>query len=137
MKTTKLFAVFTLLASFNAMAEIAVIVHPSNKTALKEEDIRRLFLLKDKYFPNGNSVKIYNLAGDTATKIDFYKNVLNKDEGRLNSMWVRALFSSKATPPADVDSASLMKAAVAANPDAIGFINANDVDDSVRVVLKK
>ena len=133
------FAAITLgiLLSAQAFSEIAVIVHPDNKTTLGEEEIKRLYLMKDKYFPNGSPVKIFNLAGEAQAKNEFYTKVLNKEEARLNSLWARVLFSSAASPPADVDSATSMKAAIAKNPTAIGFIDAKDVDDSVRVILRK
>ena len=133
----KLLALATFFVSINVSAEIAVIVHPDNKTNLTEKEIRDLYLLKDRYFPDGKPVKVYNLSGDDEAKNDFYNKVLHKDESRVNSQWVRALFSSKATPPKDLKTAQMMKAAVASNPDAIGFIDAKDIDDSVRVILKK
>lgn len=137
MKATRFIALAGLLVSIEAMAEVAVIVHPSNKSAISERQVIDLYMLKERYFADGSKAQIYNLSGDAAAKDQFYKGVLHKDESRLNAHWVRVLFSSKGSAPVDVDNAAKMKAAVAGNPGAIGFINAEDVDDSVRVVLRK
>jgi ABC-type phosphate transport system substrate-binding protein len=45
------------------------------------------------------------------------------------------VFSGKATPPKELGSAAEVKKFVAANPDAIGYIEKSAVDGSVKVVL--
>ena len=51
-------------------------------------------------------------------------------------MWARITFTGKGTPPKELKSDAEVKAFVAANPRAIGYVDASAVDSSVKAVLK-
>ena len=53
----------------------------------------------------------------------------------MTATWGSLAFSAKATPPEELGSTAEVKKFVAANPDAIGYIEKSAVDGSVKVVL--
>ena len=116
-------------------ADVAVIVHPDNSSALDASQIRKIYLGKVKGFPNGEQAMPLDLEPGAAARTQFIAEVLKKDEGNLNSYWARMIFSSKGKPPKVMGSAKEVKQMVAEKPGAIGYIDAGEVDGSVKVVL--
>lgn len=127
---------FFLLVSTVGYAEVAVIVNPKNSNILDERDIRKIYLGKSKTYPDGSKAEPLEFSAGSTTRDEFLVKVLKKDEATLNSHWARMLFSSKAQPPKPVTSVAEMKSQVAANPAAIGYIDAAQVDGSVKVLLR-
>lgn len=122
------------LCSGMAMADVAVVVHPSNTDSLDQATISRIFLNKKKSFPSGNKALPLAMAeGDAATE-EFNSAVLKKTAAQLTAFWSKLVFTGKGQPPKAFDSTAAMLAEVASNPDAIGYIDASAVDDTVRVV---
>ncbi|MDP4527916.1 phosphate ABC transporter substrate-binding protein [Alkalimonas delamerensis] len=123
-----------LLLSGAALAEISVIVHPSNAVSVDQSDLNRLFLGRGSNFSDGNRATPLNLAEGQAAREHFDTQVLNRSSAQLKAYWSRLVFTGKGTPPAEHPNAAAMKAAVASDPTAIGYIASSDVDDTVRVV---
>ncbi|WP_196138627.1 phosphate ABC transporter substrate-binding protein [Aliikangiella sp. G2MR2-5] len=137
MKFVKL--VITLCALFyanNSFADVAIIVHPSNNSTLSNTDLARLFLGKMKSFPGGGSATPINLSEGDAAADEFNQKVLKKSASQLKAYWSKLIFTGKGTPPESMATAQEVKKAVASNPDYIGYINASDVDDSVKVIAR-
>lgn len=124
-----------LLGSSIAIAETAVIVHPSNADALGKNDISKIFLGKSKKFPSGASVMPVNLDDSDAARVAFDTTILKKDAGQLKAYWAKLVFTGKASPPKKVSSAAEAKSLVAANPNTIAYIPADQVDESVKAVF--
>ena len=118
-----------------AQAGIAVIVHPDNPNTLDASQVRKIFLAKVRSFPDGSEVLPIDQEVGTEARNLFVSEVLKKDEGNLNSYWARMLFSSKGKPPKVINNAAEMKALIAGNKNAIGYINSEQVDSSVKVLV--
>jgi len=59
------------------------------------------------------------------------------NESEYTKYFLQAAFSGRVlAAPRDLPSAAQMKARLAANPNAIGYLKKEDVDDSVKVLLK-
>lgn len=117
-----------------AYASVAVIVHPDNDSTLNERQLRNIYLGKSRVFPNGNEATALDLSEGQARR-QFIAKVLKRSEANLNSYWARMLFSSQGQPPRELDSEKAVKQAVAENRSAIGYIDADQVDESVRVLM--
>jgi len=117
-----------------AFADVAVIVHPSNGDALDKDSISRLFLNKMKAFPNGTKAVPLALAEGQAATDEFNGKVLNKSASQLTAFWSKLVFTGKGQPPKALGSDAEVVSAVAADPGAIGYVDAGSVDGSVRVV---
>ena len=133
-----IFLSLLLMTGFStpSFAGVAVIVHPDNNNQVNAKQVRKIFLGKTKTFPDGNSVTPLDLASGNNTRDAFIKNVLKKNESALSSHWARMLFSSKGKPPKVMEDATELKAYVAKNASAIGYLDAADVDSSVKVLLE-
>jgi ABC-type phosphate transport system substrate-binding protein len=116
-------------------AGVAVIVHPDNTNKLDESQVRNIYLGKTKVFPDGSEVLPVEYDTGIPARDVFIKSVLKKDEANLNSYWARMIFSSKGKPPKVLNNPTEMKRLIAANKNSIGYIDAAEVDSSVRVLM--
>jgi len=119
-----------------AMAEIAVIVHPSNGAALDKDAIQRIFLGKTRGFPGGGEAVPISFKEGSPEEEEFTKNVLAKTPKQLKAYWAKMVFTGKGTPPRQTDSLQEMLNLISANPNLIGFAPAGAVTGSVKVVGK-
>ncbi len=140
MKLRKIFASAVLLATTAASvnAEVAVIVSRDNQNAkLDQELISRIFLGKVSSFPNDVEAIAIDMKKGSDIRNEFGESFLEKTPSQLNTYWSRLIFTGRAKPNQEVDSAEEMKKLIAKNPNMIGYIDVKDVDKTVRVVAKK
>jgi ABC-type phosphate transport system substrate-binding protein len=128
-------AVLSLGTSIAAEAALAIIAHPSNSiSGISADNAQRIFLGKTSEFANGKrATPVDQTAGASRTK--FLKSVIQKDEGELKAYWSKLMFSGRGQPPKEIGDDAAMKAWVAGNPDAIGYVDGKFVDGSVKVLL--
>jgi len=125
-----------LLFSGAVSAEVAVIVHPSNNSAVDEAVISKLYLGKDKSFADGSAAVPMALPEANATTESFNEKVLKKSNSQLKAYWSKLIFTGKGTPPKEVGSDDELVALIASNPNFIGYVDASKVTDKVKVVAK-
>jgi ABC-type phosphate transport system substrate-binding protein len=119
-----------------ASAQVAVIVNPKSPVAaMTQEQVAAIFLGKSATLPSGATAVPADLPEGSATHELFYSKAAGKTSAQVKATWARLTFSGKATPPKELGSAADVKKHVAANPDAIGYIEKSAVDGSVKVVL--
>jgi hypothetical protein len=135
---TIIIAIFaTLLVSTTAVAEVAIIVGSgSGASALDAKTAKKLFLGKVKSIPGMSAVTLVGQVDDSPTKAKFTKAIAKKGLDKYKAYWSKMIFSGKAVPPKELANDAEVKAYVAKNADAVGYINANAVDDSVKVLLR-
>lgn len=119
-----------------SFADVAVIVHPSNDSALDAKSVARIFTGKMKSFPNGNQIIPVNLAAGNDVTKEFNSKALNRSESQLKAYWSKLVFTGKGTPPQEVPNADEAIKLVASNPNTISFVDASKVSGDVKVVLK-
>jgi ABC-type phosphate transport system substrate-binding protein len=120
-----------------ALAEVAVIVHPSSGvTSMTEDEVSRLFLGKSKSFPSGAQAVPVNQNEGSAARDKFNETICKKNASQYKAYWSQLVFTGKGTPPKDAGDNAAVKALIAANPNMIGYIDATAVDASVTVVYK-
>lgn len=112
-----------------AQAEVSVIVNPGATKAPSQSEVANIFLGKDK------SMKGVDLKDWTPTKESFYSAVTNKNESQLKSYWSGLIFTGKGQPMASVADDAAVVAKVAAEADAIGYVDSAAVNDSVKVLF--
>ena len=121
---------------FVASAEVAVVVNPGNDmTEISVKDAQRLYLGKTGKFPDGGKADVVDQKVGEGSRDTFYKGVVGKSESQAKSYWSKQIFTGKGTPPEALGSDAEVKAKVSADPKAIGYIDASQVDDSVKKVL--
>lgn len=123
-----------LLASA-AQADAVVIVHPSNATALDDEQISKIFLGQTKTFAGGGeAIPVDQKEG--AAREDFGNKVLKKNQAQLKALWARQIFTGGAKPPKELSGDDEVLKFVAATPGAIGYVEAGKANSSVKVVKR-
>jgi len=125
-----LLAAAMLCAALPALAaEIVVIVNPKNPASrMFSEQAAQFFLGKSTLF-----TPIEHTEG--ALRNEFSQKVLGKDSAQVKAQWSKLVFTGKGTAPKEYSSSAEVKKAVAADVQAIGYIEKSAVDDSVKVIL--
>ncbi|WP_082694645.1 phosphate ABC transporter substrate-binding protein [Rheinheimera sp. EpRS3] len=134
MRTIKTVLLLAALLSGAAVADIAVVVNPANANAVSADDLNRLFLGRASSFADGSKATPLNMAEGTAARDEFDSKVLNRSAAQLKAYWSKLVFTGKGTPPKELADDAAVKAAVAADSGAIGYISSGSVDSSVKVV---
>jgi ABC-type phosphate transport system substrate-binding protein len=135
MKKQTLF-LFALLASSFAMADVVVIGNPAGPDSMEANQLRDLFTGRSNQLPGGQVAVPLDMNAGSPLREEFHTKVTGRSQAQLNAFWAQQVFTGKGNPPRTVDSVSAMKSTVAATPGAIGYIDAKDVDGSVKVILK-
>lgn len=120
--------------AFAADPPIAVIVHPQRTASLGMDDVARIFLGRRRFWDDGPAITALNLPAGSPLRERFSHRVLRLDGARLAAYWNERYFHG-VFPPTVLSSPDAVKRYVAGDRNAIGYIAAADVDDTVRVVL--
>lgn len=119
----------TAFSAAPAMAEVAVVVSAkAAETSFTKEQVAQFFLGKS------TAMTPVDQAESSPVRAEFYKKVADKDAAQAKALWSKLVFTGKATMPKEVADNGAVKAAVAANPKAIGYIDKSAVDATVKVV---
>ena len=123
-------AAATLFAAIPAVAaEIVVVVNPKNQASrMFSEQASQFFLGKSTLF---TPVELT----EGPVRAAFYTKVLGKDAAQVKAIWTKLVFTGKGTAPKEFASAAELKKAVAADVNAIGYLEKSQVDDTVKVIL--
>lgn len=115
-------------------ADYIVVVNNDNPvSALDEVTIKKIFLGKKNFWDDGHKIDVY-LQGENELHKKFTTEVLKKSTRQLKMYWRRALYSGTALPPAQKQDDQSIKAEIFANSRAIGYIDAENLDDTVKEV---
>ena len=134
MKVLKIAVLAATLCVGSAWADISVVVNPANTNAVSTDDLNRLFLGRASSFADGSKATPLNMAEGQAARDEFDNKVLSRSSAQLKAYWSKLVFTGKGTPPKELADDAAVKAAVAADSSAIGYISSTSVDGSVKVV---
>ncbi len=125
---TILIASFALAAAA-ANAEVVVIVSAKNTAStMTADEIANIYL--------GKSTAMKPVDNATPVRAQFYTKVAGKDEAQVKAIWSKLVFTGKATPPKEMASSADVVKAVAADSNAIGYVDKTAVDGTVKVVYE-
>jgi ABC-type phosphate transport system substrate-binding protein len=139
MRSLKLMVAATVLslASMAANAELVVIVNPKNPAAnLSPEQVSALFLGTATTFPDGGAATLADQPESASIRGDFYQKATGRSVAQVKATWARLTFTGKGQPPKELKTDADVKAFVASDPKAIGYVDSSAVDGSVKAVLK-
>lgn len=142
MKRTLLIAIqmATLLLSLisgSVYAQIAVVVGAKSPvTGISKEQTAALFLGKSSQLPGAGVPVLVDQSEASELRKTFYNKVADKTPAQVKAIWARLVFSGKSSPPKEVASSAEVKKLLVSNPDALGYIEKNAVDGSVKVLLE-
>jgi ABC-type phosphate transport system substrate-binding protein len=118
--------------------EVDIIVNKANTIDdLPLADAKKVFLGDKTTWPSGKRVTILMLTPGQPERAVVLRQIYKMSEDDLSQYFTAAAFAGKiSAPPKDIPSAAQMKQAVAGNPGAIGYVKKEEIDDTVKVVLK-
>lgn len=122
-------------ATHDAAAQAVVAGARSPATSLTAEQASQLFLAKSATLPGAGTVALIDLPESAATREAFYLKLTGKTPAQMKALWSRLAFSGSGQPPRTAGSAGELKKLLAADPNAIGYLDKADLDGSVKVLL--
>lgn len=121
-----------MMLSFGAaQADVVVVVSAkSSADKLSKEQVADIFLGKS------TSMVPLDQAAGAPVRDEFYTKVTGQNAAQVKTIWAKLSFSGKGTPPKALGSDDEVKAQLAANPNAIAYMDKSKVDASVKTVLE-
>lgn len=133
---TSAIAVLACLTSQVAFAQVAVVVSVKSPVGtLTSDQVSGVYLGRNNSVPGGGSAVLVDLPESNPSREQFYTKATGKTGAQVKATWARLTFSGKGVPPKELATSADVKKFVAANPDAIGYIEKSAVDATVKVVL--
>ena len=117
-------------------ADVVVIVNKDNANAVDKAFVVKVYTGDAKFWPDGGPIFSIDQGDDSPIRADFNKSVLGKSSANMKALWAQNIFAGKGLPPKVVDPDAEVKKVVSTNKNAIGYIKASSVDDTVKVVVK-
>jgi ABC-type phosphate transport system substrate-binding protein len=129
---------FFLSLIFTCAGADVVVVVSANSTvdSLTKDQVSDIFMGKAYSFPNGNKAIAIDQKDGSRERTIFYKKMGGKSDSQLKAYWAKLIFSGRGYPPKQFADASEVKKSLASNPNQISYIAEEDVDSSVKIVLK-
>jgi ABC-type phosphate transport system substrate-binding protein len=123
------------LEARSAAAEVVAVVSAKNPiVAMSRNQVVDIFLGKASRFPDGSQAVPIDQAESSATRDEFYLKFAGKSPAQLNAHWSKIIFTGRGQPPHEVANGAEMKKRLAENPNAIGYLEQEQVDRSVKVI---
>lgn len=136
MKMLGLACVAAYLFASTAYAEVVVIVNPKTpENSLSSQDTAMIFLGRKSVLGKGSRVTPIDQEEGSPVRDVFYQQIADRNPGQMKAYWSTMIFTGRATPPAAAVDSLEVRNIVASTPGTIGYIDATDVDDSVKVIL--
>lgn len=137
MPKLKLLLLLLILVSTAHIAwgkDYILIVNKSNPIhSLEKSIVKKIFLGKKSFWDNGHRIEVF-LQPDSELHQTFISEIVKKTQRQFKMYWRRELYSGTGLPPQKRDSDQAIKAEIANNPQAIGYIGADSIDDTVKWV---
>lgn len=133
---TSLCLVTTLLATSAGGGDprIAVIVHRERRDALDVREVASIYLRKRRFWEDGAPIIPLNREAGSPLREAFSRKVFGTNSSQLSAYWNEQYFHG-VLPPATLSSSESMKRFVAQERTAIGYVELEMADASVRVAL--
>jgi len=132
-------AALVLLKPLDAAAAddaVVVIIHKDNQHAIDRSYLAAIYTGRLKGWPDGSPVFPLDQSDGASVREAFYLHFVGRTVANMQAVWAQNIFSGKGLPPKVASPDSEMKRIVSTNRNAIGYIRASEVDDTVRVLLR-
>ena len=127
-------AVLVLVYATSGDAAGAIVVSKASPLqSLTADDAPRVFLGLQRNIQGQGVTVLFQRSGPV--REEFNQKELGRTGPELSSYHAALVFTGRAVPPVEVSNDDQVKQAVNANPNAIGYISDDAVDDTVKVLL--
>lgn len=125
-----------LMGCTYALGEVVVVVDAKSELlSLTQDEAINIFLGRHRKFPTGSAALPVDQPVASALRTEFYRKLVGKELTEINAYWARVYFSGKTNPPLQAASASEVVGYVLGRQGGIGYMERNQVDARVRIVL--
>lgn len=129
-------AVFGILCCGDGKAEMVVVVDAkSGVERLTQDEVVNIFMGRHRKLPNGIAALPIDQPLAGGLRAEFYRKLVDKDLADINAYWARLYFSGKTRPPLQANSATEVLSYVLGNAGGIGYLERNQADARVKIVL--
>lgn len=128
-----------MLAGTLALAQdvVPVVSAKSPIAHLDSAQVADIFLGKTSRFPDGSIAVPVDLGEDSPVRDKFYAQFTGKSPAQVKAYWSKIIFTGRGQPPRQAADSTEVKRIVHDDPHAIGYIEASQVDSSVRVLAAR
>jgi ABC-type phosphate transport system substrate-binding protein len=125
------------LATCAVMAEVVAVVSAKSAiTTLTNSQLADIFFGKTNRLANGVQVVPIDQVEGSIARDEFYVKVAGKSAAQVKAYWSRIIFTGRGQPPREAPNSVETKKLIIENIAAIGYIELNMVDGSVRVLTQ-
>lgn len=129
------FALMLNLVAGAAYAEVVVVVSKQNPVdTLSRTELTDIYLGRAQRWPNGEPVVPIDQTESAPAYEGFYSEYLERSPAQIKAHWSKLIFTGRGRPPRSVGDGEAMAEIIADNPNAIGYIDSELVNDRLRVV---
>jgi ABC-type phosphate transport system substrate-binding protein len=119
-----------------AAADVVVVVSAKSPIgSLSKAQVEDLFLGKTIRFPDGALAVAIDQPEGSPVRNEFYDKVVGKSAAQIKAYWSKIIFTGRGQPPRSVPNTIEMMKRISADPAAIGYIERDMMNDSVRAVF--
>lgn len=128
-------AALLLAAVPAARADVVVIVAANSAIeSLTTAEIADIFLGRMTKLPDGTRVVPIDRPEGSPLREELYARVARMSPVQVKAHWSKLIFTGRGRPPRAVDPDAAVLRVVRANPAAIGYIDRESADDTVRIL---
>ena len=124
------------LAMAPVSGDVVVIVNKGNDNQVDKALVVKIYMGEMKTWGTGGAIAAMDLPEDSSVRATFSSRILGKTVSTMKSLWSEYAFSGKAVPPKQLGSDEDIKKIVSRNKNAIGYIKASSLDDTVKAAIK-
>lgn len=118
-----------------SQGRIVVIINPdipARPEGMTAADVRRIFMLRRRFWPDGRRIAPVNLPATDDLRERFSRQFLGQPPRELADYW-NDLYFHGVEPPPVVESERAVQLYVARTPGAIGYVEEDALDPAIRV----
>jgi ABC-type phosphate transport system substrate-binding protein len=120
----------------SAPADVVVVVSAQNPTeSLPRAVLTDIYLGRRSVLPDGVPVVPIDQRETTPCYHEFYDRYLGRTQAEIRAHWSKLIFTGRGRPPQTVADGQAAALLIAGNPNAIGYVDSDLVDESLRVLV--
>src|SRR3990170_4261942 len=112
------------MRSMKLMLGVCALTLSAAAANVTAEQVAAIFLGNPTTSPDGGAVALADQPEAAGIRGDFYQKATGRSVAQVKATWARLTFSGKGTPPKELKSDADVKAFVASDPKAIGYVDA-------------